>query len=147
MPTGRQMNVTPAGNNLYQVEIEVDGGDDTQDSIVEVAIPDGFLDDLALDGDASPQDVVLEAVRFVLDRTEQPDELAPRLSLDDLAERHPGFTERLDRRFADDPETGTGSTHAQHTAEREREDADDQLVAEVREEQAEGQASQQTERF
>ncbi|MDX1622077.1 MAG: hypothetical protein R3320_13855 [Nitriliruptorales bacterium] len=147
MSSGTSLNVTPAGNNLFQVEIEQTTGEETREAVVEVAVPDGFLDDLALEGDAGPQDVVLEAVRFVLDRTDHPDELEPRMSLDDVADQYPGFTESLGRRFNGAADKGSGTVHEQHIEDRTSQDSDDRLVEQVREEQAEGQASAGQERI
>lgn len=143
-----ELNVTPAGNNLFQVEVEQARADEHRATVIEVAIPDGFLDDLALEGDAGPQDVVLEAVRFVLERTDHPDELDERLSLDEVAEQYPGFTESIGRRL-EDADKGEGTVHQQHTGDRrpQNRDEDDRLIEETRDAQDAGSASQQTERF
>lgn len=139
------LNVTPAGNNLFQVEVEDTRPGTTNRTSFEVAVPDGFMDDLALEDGAATQDVVLEAVRFVLDRTDDPDQVSGRLHLDELAEQYPGFTESLGRRLA---EGGGGApTDRQHTASRTGQSSDERLVEETRQAQADGDATPGQERF
>lgn len=139
------LNVTPAGNNLFQVEVQDSRPETTNHTSFEVSVPDGFVDDLALEEGAATQDVVLEAVRFVLDRTDDPDQIDGRLDLYELAEQYPGFTESLGR--AVDRGQGSAPTDQQHTATRSQQSSDERLVEETRQAQADGNATPGQERF
>ncbi|MBW3665052.1 MAG: hypothetical protein KY469_18305 [Actinobacteria bacterium] len=142
----RRLDVTPAGNALFRVDIVDPDPATTNETTIEVAVPDGFVDDLALDADASLQDVVLEAVRYVLDRTDDPDQIGPEVSLADLASQHPGLAESLRGRLSDRGDGGA-PTHMQRVGSRRASDKDQRLVDEVRAEQAAGQASTPERRY
>ena len=128
------VNVTPAGNKLFQVEIH----DETGDSTHEVGVPDGFPARVGVE-DAALQDVVLAAVRYLLERRDR-DQLENRFSLQDVAESYPDFTESVSRRVKDIA-TGMTPPTDMHVADEERVDADERLVEQVREEQEAGQAT------
>lgn len=91
------INITPAGNQLFEVDIETRNRART----IEVAVPDGFMSRIEVDDDVdlSMQDVVQASVEFALER-EGVDGVDGRLSLGEYAEQWPGFTESVGRRIA-----------------------------------------------
>lgn len=90
------LNVTPAGNQLFEVDIETRNRART----IEVAVPDGFMGRIELDDDRSfsMQDVVKASVEFALER-EGIDGIPGNVTLDRFADRWPGFTESIGRRL------------------------------------------------
>ena len=128
------VNVTPAGNRLFQVEIH----DETGQSSHEVGVPDGFAARAGVE-DAAMQDVVLAAVRYLLERRDR-SEIEGAFSLQDIAENYPDFTESMSRRVADIATGQTPPTNL-HVADEDRPDADERLVEQVRAEQAAGEAT------
>jgi hypothetical protein len=75
---------------------ELDEGD--QRTTHRVIVPDGFLDQLALvDGD--PERVARETLGFLLDRLPST-ALPAEISVYDVAEEHPDFTDELLTRLA-----------------------------------------------
>lgn len=131
-------DITPAGNGLFQVTL----ADDRGSSQHEVAVPDGFVEEVLGDaaGEVSLQDVVLAAVDWWIAYEDRWD-LAPVFSLDEL--RGVGdFEEQLParaRRWSMTP-SPTATPDEEASA-----GPDDRLVQEVRAEQDRGQASSPTE--
>lgn len=132
------LNVTPAGNGLFQVDIVADTGDTRVERSIEVGVSD-VITDLVADRDVALQDVAREAVRYLLDRGAVED-LPARVELADVADRHEGFVDAVVT-SAEDSANVSAPPPGQHTAERSDADADDRLVAETRAAQEEGQAS------
>lgn len=133
-------DITPVGNGLFQVTL----ADDRGSSQHEVAVPDGFVEEVLGDaaGEVALQDVVLAAVDWRIAHEDRW-ELAPAFSLDELRgvgdfeEQLPGRARRWAR-------------HGSPTARPDRDTSagpDDRLVEEVRAEQQTGQASSPTEKW
>lgn len=127
-------DITPAGNGLFHVTL----ADDRGSSQHEVAVPDGFVEEVLGDAadEVSLQDVVLAAVDWRIAYEDRWD-LAPAFSLDEL--RGVGdFEEQLPgraRRWSMTP-SPTATPDEDPSA-----GPDDRLVQEVRAEQDSGQAS------
>jgi hypothetical protein len=126
------IQVTPAGNQLYEVEISDPEGTTTQHT---VTLGDELVDRVATD-DVPMQDVVVAAMEFLTGR-ESRETLDREIDLAAVADRYEGFVEEVPARAriladrepshpVDEPERPTG---------------DDRLLAEVKEEQADGDAS------
>ena len=126
------IDVIPAGNQLYEVEVHDADGTSTH----QVSVADDFLESLDADGVAA-QDLVFAAMAFLADR-EGHHELDDRIELAELAERYEGFTDRIadlarqrtlqEARRADEPsDEPTG---------------DERLLEEVEQEQRDGDVSQ-----
>jgi hypothetical protein len=125
------IDVTPAGNQLYSVDIRDEDGSSTH----TVTVPDQFLDQVNTDG-VSVQDLVFAALAFLTSR-EGHHELDEQVDLAEVAERYEGFTERIaalarQRTLQGAQDTGTGD---------ERPSGDDRLLAEVKQEQREGEVT------
>lgn len=90
------LEITPAGNQLFQVDIETRNEART----IEVAVPDGFMDRLDVEGDPSMQDVVQATVEFVLEREgiDGIDGVDGEIRLDRFADRHPDLISSISRR-------------------------------------------------
>lgn len=89
------LTITPAGNQLFEVDIETRSSART----VEVAVPDGFMEQLDVEGEPSMTDVVRATVEFALER-ETIDGIDGQIRLDRYADRHGDFTESISRRLA-----------------------------------------------
>jgi hypothetical protein len=134
------IEIVPAGNQRYQVEIE----DDEGRSRHEVDVPDDLRDRLDTEGIAM-QDVVRAAVEFLIDQ-EGRQRLDRQIDLGDVAARYEGFVEVVPEqahRRATDAEPPTG----QRVTERDDRSSDERLVDEVRQEQAEGRRRRQERRL
>lgn len=136
------VDITPAGNALFQVTLE----DERGTSQHEVAVPDGMVEDLLGDeaGQVTLQDVALAAIDWYLARDDR-QQLAPSVSLDewhdvgDFAEQMPPRVRRWAATpspvYRPDPnEEGTGN-------------ADARMVEQVRRDQAAGEASSPRDRM
>ena len=132
MPT---IHVTPAGEQLYEVELQdVDG-----DSRHTVSVEDPLVEQIATD-EMSMQDVVIAAMEFLTARVPRP-ELDRDISLATVAERYPGFVEQVPARARVLAQQMTAPpTDDEGAADAPTGDA--RLLAEVREEQAAGEVSQ-----
>ncbi len=129
-----RIDVTPAGNQLYQVDIEDRDGRSQH----EIGVPDALLMRLDVRGLAM-RDVVHAAVEFLVEQVGR-DGLGAEVDLGVEAERYDGFDEEVpvrarERASADEPPTGMRTTDLDAPTGNER------LVAEVEEEQRQGQAS------
>ncbi len=130
------IDVVPAGNQLYEVEIRDEDGTSTH----QVSVADSFLDHLDSEG-VSAQDLVFAAVAFLADR-EGHHELDDRIELAEVAERYEGFTDRI----ADLAHQGIlQQARREGEAEESAPSGDERLLQEVREEQRQGEVSQPTE--
>ena len=130
-----RIEVTPAGNQLYQVDIE-DGEGRSQH---EIGVPDALLMRLDVRGLAM-RDVVHAAVDFLVDQVGR-QALDAEVDLGIEAERYEGFDEEVpararQRASSDEPPTGM------RTVDRDAPRGNERLVAEVEEEQRQGRASQ-----
>lgn len=137
------IDVTPAGNRLFQVDIR----DAEGESRHEVTVPDELVEQLDTDGLAL-QDLVLASVDF-LTSIEGRQSLDAAISLGDVAERYDGFVDQVSaaaRERATDSGQPTGY-RAEGQADGPTRSGDDRLVAEVRDEQTSGQASSGREEF
>lgn len=133
-------DIIPAGNGLFQVTL----ADDRGSSQHEVAVPDGFVEEVLGDaaGDVSLQDVVLAAVDWRVAHEDRWD-LAPAFSLDELRGRG-DFEEQLPgraRRWSMTP-SPTATPDEDGSA-----GPDDRLLQEVEAEQDSGQASSPPEKL
>jgi hypothetical protein len=128
-----RIDVTPAGNQLYQVDIE----DQEGTSQHEVGVPDALLMRLDVRGLAM-HDVVHAAVEFLIEQVGR-DDLDADIDLGVEAERYERFEEevpaRARERASAEPQTEEGSTDPDAPT------GDERLVAEVQQEQREGRAS------
>lgn len=139
------IDVTPAGNGLFQVDIR----DPQGASRHEISVPDALLEQIDTDGIAL-QDLVLASVDYLTTRQGRQD-LDPQISLGEVAERYDGFVDDIvamarERATGDTPPTGIHAD-AEARADGEQLTGDDALVSEVREEQATGQATPGQDRF
>ncbi|GEM_PF-5093139 len=128
------INIVPAGNQLYEVEVS----DDTGTSRHEVGIPDRLLAELDL-ADVAVQDVVRVAVEFLVER-EGRDRLAREIDLGSATERYPELVEQLTSGSRVRPSRQTPPPGL-HDAEPDEPTGDRRLVAEVEQEQRSGEAS------
>jgi hypothetical protein len=126
------IQVTPAGNQLYEVEIHDPEGTTTQHT---VTLGDALLERVATD-DVPMQDVVVAAIEFLTGR-ESRDQLDAEIDLGAVAARYEGFDEEVPARAR--VLAGRESSHP--VDDEGRPTGDDRLLAEVEEEQAEGDAS------
>jgi hypothetical protein len=129
-----RIDVTPTGNQLYQVEIEDQGGRSQH----ELGVPDALLMRLDVRGLAM-HDVVHAAVEFLVEQVGR-QHLDAEIDLGDEAERYESFDEAVPARARElassvEPPTGMGTTDPDAPTSNER------LVAEVQQEQRDGQAS------
>jgi hypothetical protein len=128
------INVTPAGNQLYEVDIR----DQQGGSQHEISVPDALLDRMDTDGIAV-QDIVRAAVEFLTTRQSRED-LDVDIDLSAMADRYEEFVVQVPAR-ARELATDQGPPTGIHTADRDEPTGDERLVAEVRAEQADGQAT------
>lgn len=139
------IDVTPAGNQLFQVDVKDADGDSRH----EVSVSDDLLMKLDTDGLAL-QDIVFASVQFLTSRQDRVD-LPPRIDLGEVAERYDDFTEQvpeLARARASDDAPPHGSRATQELADEDQPlTGRERLIAETKEAQANGQASQGTNRF
>lgn len=139
------IDVTPAGNQLFQVDVKDADGDSRH----EVAVSDDLLMKLDTSGLAL-QDIVFASVQFLTSREDRED-LPPRIDLAEVAERYDDFTEQvpeLARARTTDDEPPTGTRAKQELAEEDQPlTGRERLIAETKEAQANGQASRDTTRY
>jgi hypothetical protein len=139
------IDVTPAGNQLFQVDVKDADGDSRH----EVTVSDDLLMKLDTDGLAM-QDIVFASVQFLTSREDRED-LPPRIDLSEVAERYDGFVEQvpeLARARQTDDEPMHGSRARQELAEEDQAlTGRERLIAETKEAQANGQASSETTRY
>jgi hypothetical protein len=129
------IEVTPAGNQLYEVELR-----DTQGaSHHTVSVDDRLVDTLATD-DVSMQDVVIASMEFLTGR-EAREELDREIDLAAIAERYDGFTEQVPARAQVLADQETAPPVDDDGAEGEP-TGDDRLLAEVKSEQERGEVDQ-----
>ncbi|HEX2026551.1 MAG TPA: hypothetical protein VHF25_00980 [Nitriliruptorales bacterium] len=83
------IEITPAGNDLYQVEIRDDQGSSTH----EVTVPDGYADKVGA-GHVSHQDLVRESVRFLLER-EPRQQILSQFALSDIQSYFPEYEDQI----------------------------------------------------
>lgn len=129
------IDIVPAGNQLYEVEVS----DDTGTSRHHVGMPDRLLADIDLDDDVAAQDAVRVAVEFLVER-EGRDRLAGEIDLGSATERYPELVQQLAsgaraRASRQTPPPGL------HDADPDAPTGDRRLVAEVEQEQRAGEAS------
>ncbi len=123
------IDVTPAGNQLYSVEIRDEDGSSSH----TVTVPDHFIEQLDTDG-VSVQDLVFAALAFLTSR-EGHHELDEQVDLAEVAQRYEGFTERIGALARQrtlqgiEADTDDGEDHPT---------GDDRLLAEVEQEQERG---------
>jgi hypothetical protein len=130
------IDVVPAGNQLYEVEVRDSDGTSTH----QVSVADDFLASLDTEGIAA-QDVVFAAIAFLTDR-EGHHELDERFDLTEMADRYEGFADRI----ADLARQGTlQQARREGQPEPSEPTGDERLLQEVREEQRAGVVSQPTE--
>lgn len=129
-----RIDVTPAGNQLYQVDIE----DREGRSQHEVGVPDALLMRLDVRGLAM-HDVVQAAVEFLLEQVERQD-LGAEIDLGVEAERYGDFDEQVPARARQRASSAAPPTGL-HTKDPDAPTGNERLVAEVEEEQRQGQAS------
>lgn len=130
------IDVVPAGNQLYEVEISDQDGTSRH----EVSVADSFLDELDTDGVAA-QDLIFAAVAFLTDR-EGHHELDDRIELSQVADRYEGFSDRI----ADLARQRTlHEARREGPSEESQPSGDERLLDEVRREQQAGEVSQPTE--
>ena len=134
------IEVTPAGNQLYQVVV-TDGG---YESRHRLTVPDELVRRMDTGGVAM-QDVVLAATEFLLER-EGHDELPPEIDLGAVADRYDGFVEQIPVR-ARERASGEAPPTGAHVDDREEPTGDERLRADVERDQQAGQASRQDRRF
>lgn len=127
------IDVFPAGNQLYRVEIRDDDGTSSH----EVTVPDDLVAGLDT-RNVAIQDLVFAAVAFLTSR-EGHHELDDRIDLSEVAGRYEGFTARiadLARQRAEQQATRDEREHGD-----EQLSGDERLLAEVEQEQRAGQAT------
>lgn len=130
------IDIVPAGNQLYEVEISDQDGTSRH----EVSVADSFLDELDTDGVAA-QDLIFAAVAFLTDR-EGHHELDDRIELSQVADRYEGFRDRI----ADLARQRTlHEARREDPSEASQPSGDERLLDEVRREQQAGEVSQPTE--
>ncbi len=128
------INVIPAGNQLYQVEIDQDGDTSTH----ELTIPDDLF--THVDSQVvSMQDVALAAVDQLVS-LEGRDALDHHIDLGAAAARHDEFVERVTTQAEQVATTMTPPDGWQVT-EADAPSGDDRLLAEVQAEQEAGEVS------
>ncbi len=88
------IEVTPAGNDLFRVEITDEQGSSTH----EVTVPDGYPEQLGA-GDVAHQDLVRESVRFLLER-EPREQILGSFDLPVIARYFPEYEEGIGERVA-----------------------------------------------
>jgi hypothetical protein len=128
------IDVTPAGNQLYQIDLR----DATGTSRHEIGLPDALLERLELT-DVAASEVLVAAVELLLDRE-------GRHGLDrevDLAAALDRNEELLDELPARIRERAEAAPPTLDTPSADRSTSDDRLVAEVKEEQRAGEVSSQ----
>lgn len=89
-----KIEVTPAGNRLFRVEIEDDAGRSEH----EVTVPDGYAEQLGA-GDVALQDLVRESVRFLLER-EPKESILSSFALSDIPGYFPEYEDEIAGRVA-----------------------------------------------
>jgi hypothetical protein len=129
-----RIDVTPAGNQLYQVDIE----DEEGSSQHELGVPDALLMRLDVRGLAM-HDVVHVAVEFLVEQVGR-QQLDAEIDLGNEAARYESFDEEVPARARErassvEPPTGMGTSDPDAPTSNER------LVAEVQQEQRDGRAS------
>lgn len=125
------IDVFPAGNQLYEVEVSDAEGTSTH----QVSVADDFLEELDAEGVAA-QDLVFAAMAFLTDR-EGHQELDDRIELAELADRYEGFSDRI----ADLARQGTLHEARRRGEASSEPTGDERLLDEVEREQREGQTS------
>lgn len=83
------IDVTPAGNNLFRVQVTDEQGSSSH----EVTIPDGYPEDLGVE-DAALQDLVFESFRFLLER-EPREQILRTFELPVIARYFPEYEDRI----------------------------------------------------
>lgn len=139
------IDVTPAGNQLFQVDVKDADGDSRH----EVTVSDDLL--MRLDtGGLALQDIVFASLQFLTSREDRQD-LPPRIHLAEVAERYDDFVDRvpeLARARASDDQPMHGSRARQELADEDQPlTGRERLIAETKEAQANGQASSETTRY
>lgn len=124
------IDVTPAGNQLYAVDIRDEDGSSSH----TVTVPDHFLERLDTEG-VAVQDLVFAALAFLTSR-EGHQELDEQVDLAEVAERYEGFTERIADLARQRSLRGLEGDDA--AGGDERPSGDDRLLAEVEQEQRDG---------
>lgn len=83
------IDITPAGNDLFRVEITDGGGTSTH----QVSIPDGYPHQLGV-GDVSHQDLVFASIRFLLER-ESKEQIMSEFALPVIARYFPDYENEI----------------------------------------------------
>lgn len=84
-----KIDVTPAGNDLYRVEVTDEQGTSSHD----VTIPDGYPDQIGV-GDVAHSDLVFESFRFLLER-EPKEQIMGRFELPVIARYFPEYEDTI----------------------------------------------------
>jgi hypothetical protein len=129
------IDVTPAGNQLYQVDLEDANGVSRH----EVGLPDALLDRMDLEGVAA-REVLVAAVELLLDRVGR-DGLDREVDLASAADQYDGLVDQIPARVRERADAAPPTLDTD-PAERQRK-SHDRLVAEVEREQHSGQTSTQ----
>jgi hypothetical protein len=126
------IEVTPAGNQLYEVTLH----DPEGTSQHTVSLDDALVERVASD-DISMQDVVIAAMEFLTGR-EGRDELDREIDLADVAARYDGFEEQVPARAQ-----ALAAQETTHPVDDGTDEptGDERLLAEVKQEQADGDVS------
>jgi hypothetical protein len=130
------IQVTAAGNQLYEVEIHDPEGSSTQHT---VTLGDGLLDRVAVD-DVPMRDVVAAAVEF-LSGHEGRQELDREIDLSAAAARYDGFLDEVPARARSLASQPAALQTDDERAAADAPSGDERLLAEVRREQADGDAT------
>ena len=136
------VDIVPGGNQLFRVTLEDQDGTSEHD----VTAPDGIAEDLLGDeaGDHSMRDLVWAAMQWQLEQ-ESREEVPNTLSLQEL--RGVGDFDQRVPAIVRERTTNMPPTHQQHLNTREGRDQDQRLLDEVKQEQAEGEASSPPEKY
>lgn len=89
-----KIDVTPAGNDLYRVEVTDEQGTSSHD----VTIPDGYPDEIGA-GDVAHSDLVFESFRFLLER-EPKEQIMGRFELPVIARYFPEYEDEIGGRVS-----------------------------------------------
>lgn len=130
------VDITPGGNQLFQVVLEDEAGTSEH----EVAVPDGLAEDLLGEeaGDHSLRDVVWAAMQWQLGQEDR-EEIPGTLSLQEL--RGVGDFDQRVPAIVRQRTTNMAPTQQQHHPERAGTSSDQRLVEQVRREQEAGEVS------
>lgn len=128
------IDITPAGNHLYQVDISDGDGE----SHHELTVPDDLVERWQID-EIAMNDVVLAAVDLLVARDGR-QSLDERIDLADVAVEDPELIERIPE-HAHQRATEQSTPSNLHRTDPDEPSGDERLLEEVKQEQAEGSVS------